>query len=266
MRRDLRKTRILITGASRGIGREVANQAGRQGAQVLLVARSEDRLREVAETLRTAGCNICYKTADVTKAEDRQALVEYAKSEMGGLDVLINNAGLCSFGHFVGGTEEVLRKIMEVNFFAPAELIRVFFPVLKEGNKPAVVNIASKCGRRGLPAFGEYSASKFALVGLSETLRSEWVLHKISVLVVLPGLTRGELGEHLLRNEGKLKLAFEKGMPIEYVAGSIVDALIHNRSETVLGWDARWILWMQRLLPRLVDWVIGQRVKRLYAE
>jgi short-subunit dehydrogenase len=266
MYRDLRLARILVTGASRGIGRQIAEKAARMGARVILTARSESLLTEVVAQLRASGCDAQCKVADITRGEDRQALVDFARSELGGLDVLINNAGVCSFGHFIGGTEEVLRQVMEVNFFAPAELIRACFPLLKEGKLPAVVNIASKCGRRALPAFPEYSASKYALVGLSESLRTEWVIHKISVLVVLPGLTRSELGEHLLRNEGKMKLPFEEGMPVERVARDTLDALVRNRSETVLGWDARWILWMQRLAPWFVDYVIARRVRRLYAQ
>ena len=109
---------------------------------------------------------------------------------LGGLDVLINNAGVASFGHFAECTEVILRQVMEVNFFAPAELIRLAVPVLTRGRQPAVVNVASMCGRRGIPAWAEYSASKFALCGLSEALRAELVRFDVDVLLVLPGVTR----------------------------------------------------------------------------
>ena len=265
MRRDLRQQRLLVTGASSGIGRQVAEQAARRGARVMLVARSSDKLDEAVRTLRAEGCDVLSHTADVTSPADRQGLVDAVKAQWGGLDVLFNVAGVSSFGHFLSGTEDVLRKIMEVNFFAPAEMMRICFPLLKDGNNPAVVNVASMCGRRALPAFGEYSASKFALVGLTEALRAEAVLHKVRFLLVLPGLTKTGLGATLLRNEGKMPLNFDDGMPVEEVGRGIIDALVRDRTETIMGWESHWILWMTRFFPRFVDWVIARRVRRLYA-
>jgi short-subunit dehydrogenase len=182
------------------------------------------------------------------------------------LDVLINNAGVASFGHFANSSEAILRQIMEVNFFAPAELIRLAVPILDQGQQPAIVNIASMCGRRGLPAWPEYSASKFALCGLTEALRGEMARFDINVLLVLPGLTRSDFGRHLLRNEGRMRIDFNHGMPVEDVAARILLALRKNRTETVLGWEARWILRANRFFPRLVDRMMGRRVRELYKE
>ncbi len=102
---------------------------------------------------------------------DRQRLLDEVQARFGGLDVLINNAGVASWAHFADSTEAILRQVMEVNFFAPAELIRRAIPMLTRGNQPAVVNVASMCGRRAMPAWSEYSASKYALSGLTEALR-----------------------------------------------------------------------------------------------
>jgi NAD(P)-dependent dehydrogenase (short-subunit alcohol dehydrogenase family) len=203
-------------------------------------------------------------SADVTSEADRQRIIDTAVAHLGGLDLLINNAGVGSFGHFSSSTEEVLRQVMEVNFFAPAELMRLAIPHLERGDQPAIVNVTSMCGRRGMPAWPEYSASKFALVGLSEALRAEMARFDIDVLVILPGLTRSELSRHLLRNEGRMKIAFDEGMPPETVAAGIVEALRANRSETVLGWDARWVLRVNRLFPRLVDFLAARKVRKLY--
>jgi short-subunit dehydrogenase len=121
------------------------------------------------------------------------------------------------------------------------------------------------CGRRGIPAWSEYSASKFALCGLTEALRGEMVRFAIDILLVVPGLTRSGLGQHLLRNTGRYPIDFRKGMPPEKVAAGILRALKKNRTETVLGWDARWILRVNRFLPRLVDALLARKVRRLYA-
>src|SRR5438132_8919587 len=213
MVRTLSDRRILITGASRGIGRAVAEQAARSGARVAMVARSAALLQSVADSLTAQGANITAIVADVTSDQDRRRIVATVVERLGGLDVLVNNAGIGSFGHFSSSSEEVLRQVMEVNFFAPAELIRLAVPVLTRGQQPAIVNLASMCGRRGLPAWPEYSASKFALCALTEALRGEMVRFGIDVLSILPGLTHTEMGSHLLRNEGRMKIDFAHGMP-----------------------------------------------------
>jgi short-subunit dehydrogenase len=266
MHRELRGMRILITGASSGIGRCLAEQAATGGAHVVLAARSAEKLHELADDLTGRGARVFAAPADITSQADREHLLEVAALHLGGLDVLVNNAGVASFGHFATASEETLRQIMEVNFFAPAELMRQAAPILMNGRQPAIVNVASMCGRRGLPAFTEYSASKFALCGLSEALRGEFARFGIDVLLVLPGVTQSDLPRHLLRNEARMKIDFSKGMPPEKVAAGILHALQRNRSETVLGRDARWLLRVNRFFPRFVDRLTARKVRRLYAE
>ena len=206
---DLHGCNILITGASRGIGRCLAEKLAPFGVKLTLVARGESALVGLAGTLCQNGTVAFPIAADLTDAAQRQRVVREAVAKMGGLDVLINNAGVASFGHFATSSETVLRTIMEVNFFAPAELMRLAVPHLMKGRQPAIVNVASLCGRRGLPGWPEHCASKFALVGLSEALRGEFARFDVDVLLVLPGLVRSDdLGQHLLRNDGRMKLNF----------------------------------------------------------
>src|SRR5260370_12590221 len=154
---------------------------------------------------------------------------------------------------------------MEANFFRRTDLIRRAVRVLRRGREPAIVNVSSMCGRRGMPAWPEYSASKFALCGLTEALRGEMVRYDIDVLLIVPGLTRSDLRRHLLRNEGRFHIELDRGLPAEEVARGILLALQKNRRETVLGRDARWMLWMNRFFPRLLDWLVGRRIRKLYA-
>ncbi len=265
MVRDLRGLRLLITGASSGIGRCLAVQAARAGARVALAARSAGPLEAVVAELARDGHDAVAVPADITAAAERQHLLDTVTGRFGGLDVLINNAGVGSWGHFAGGTEAVLRQVMEVNFFAAAELIRLAVPALTHGRQPAVVNVASMCGRRGMPAWSEYSASKFALCGLTEALRGELARFDIDALLVVPGLTRSDLARHLLRSEGRYPIPYDKGMPPDDVAAAALDALRRNRTETVVGSDARWVLRVNRLWPRLVDRLLARRVRQLYA-
>jgi short-subunit dehydrogenase len=266
MGRDLTCRRILITGASGGIGRCLAEQAALQGAYVTVTARSADKLDELARGLAARGADVLAVPADVTSDADRRRLIETVVERFGGIDVLINNAGVGSWGHFATSTEAVLRQVMEVNFFAPAELIRLAIPVLTRGRQPAVVNIASMTGRRAMPAWAEYSASKHALCGLTEALRGEMARFDIDVLLVLPGLTRTDLDRHLLRNEGREKIDFAGGQPPEAVAARVLKALRKNRTETAVGRDAFWMLLVNRFAPRLVDRLLARRVSQLYAQ
>jgi short-subunit dehydrogenase len=231
-----------------------------------LVARSAELLGDVAESLTKQGARAVAIPADITSDEDRRRVLATVQEGLGGLDMLVNNAGIASFGHFSSSSEEVLRQIMEVNFFAPAELIRLAVPLLTVGQQPAIVNIASMCGRRGLPAWPEYSASKFALCALTEALRGEMVRFQIDVLLILPGLTRTEMGRNLLRREGRMKIDFAEGMAPDLVAARILRALQKNRTETVVGREARWILLLNRFFPRLVDHLLARKVRHLYAE
>ena len=108
-----------------------------------------------------------------------------------------------------------MRSVMEVNFFAPVELIRLAIPHMTKGNEPVIVNVSSMCGRRAMPAWPEYSASKFALCGMSEALRAEMARFDIDVVLVVPGLTKTNLRNNMARNEGKAKIDFAAGMTPE---------------------------------------------------
>jgi short-subunit dehydrogenase len=266
MHRNLAQKRVLITGASRGIGRALAERAGDRGARLALTARNTDSLAELIGKLHSRGLDALAISADLKEAEDRARLLAAVHDRFGGLDVLINNAGVGSFGHFAESSATVLREVMELNFFAAAEMIRAAIPVLTEGVQPAVVNIASMCGRRGLPAWPEYSASKFALAGLTDALRGELARFDIAALLVLPGLTRTELASHMLRNEGRMAIDFSAGMPPEYVAERILRALEKGKREIVLGREAVWMLRINRWWPWLVDRLLQRKVRRLYSE
>jgi short-subunit dehydrogenase len=265
MSRDLRNSRILITGASSGIGRALALKAAAAGARLALVSRSADKLASLQQAM-PAGTEVCSIVADITRPEDRERLLQTAAERLDGLDVVVNNAGVASFGHFSTSNEEILRTIMETNFFAPAELIRSAVPILVKGRQPAIVNVSSMTGRRGMPAWSEYSASKYALCGLTEALRGEMARFDIDVLLIIPGLTQSDLHSNMLRNEGRMKIEFDKGQPPEKVADTILSSLKYNRTEVVVGSEARWILWFNRWFPRFTEWRIQSKVKKLYAD
>jgi short-subunit dehydrogenase len=261
MHRELKGRRILITGASSGIGKALAVQLAQAGARLVIAARSEDKLRDLATSL---GPNVVAVPADITSEADRARLMNDVQVHLGGLDVLVNNAGIASWAHFADSTEDVLRQIMEVNFFSPTELIRLAIPMLTDGEQPAIINVASMCGRRAMPGWSEYSASKFALCGLTEALRGELARFDIDILLIVPGLTRSDFPKHFLQAKGRAKIEFDKGMPPESVAAGIARSLQKNKTETVLGSEARWVLLCNRFFPRLTDWLLARKMKQLY--
>src|SRR5262245_5072186 len=135
--RNIRGLRVLITGASQGIGRALAAAAAARGARVLAAARSAPLLAELAASVRAAGGVLETVEADVTDPEGRNRMVLAAEQHFGGLDVLVNNAGIGATGHFADASADRLRRIMEVNFFGLTETTRAFLPLLKRGNTPA---------------------------------------------------------------------------------------------------------------------------------
>jgi len=265
-RRKLQGTRILITGASQGIGRALAFLAAQRGAKVLAAARSEELLRDLAAEVSKAGGAIETVVADVTSPEDRQKMVDAAKQHFGGLDVLINNAGIGATGHLTEASPDRLRKIFEVNVFGLTETTRVFLPILKEGVTPAIVNISSIAGKRGIPGRSEYSASKFAVQGFSEALRAELYKDGIDVLIVNPGLTQTNFSKNMLEQKARFQLDHMRGMTSEQVADATLRSLEKGKNEVTLTFKGKLLVFFSRFFPRLVDRIIRRKVRTLFAD
>jgi short-subunit dehydrogenase len=207
---------------------------------------------------------------DLADPAAREKLVADVVARFGRLDVLVNAAGVASFGEFATSTPEILRKVTEINFFVPAELTRLAVPHLvksweggPKGWRPAVVNVASICGRVGIPSLPEHCGSKHALVGLTEALRAEFARFDIDVLLVLPGVVRSDdLNRHLLRNEGKIHLDFDGAQRPEEVGESVVRSLVRNRAEAAVGWVSWWVWFADRAGPRMLRGVMHRKARR----
>jgi short-subunit dehydrogenase len=265
-RRRIAGSRILITGASQGIGRSLAELASQRGGRVLAAARSEDLLQELAEQSRARGGVLETVQADVTSPEDRQRLVEAALRHFGGLDILVNNAGIGATGHFADCGPERLRKIMEVNFFGLTETTRALLPLLRKGERPAIINISSIAGKRAIPARSEYSASKFAVQGFSEALRAELAKDGIDVLVICPGLTQSNFSKNMLEQKALVQLDHMRGMTSEQVAHATLRAIERGKNEVTLGFKAKLIALVSRFFPRLADRIAARKVRSLFRE
>jgi short-subunit dehydrogenase len=265
-RRSLDGSRILITGASQGIGRALAEAAARRGARVLVAARSESLLQELVQKVRAEGGTIRAVQADVTSADDRRRMVEAAQEAYAGLDILINNAGIGATGHFAEVAPERLRQIMEVNFFGLTETTRAFLPLLRLGYYPAIVNISSIAGKRGIPARSEYSASKFAVQGFSEALRAELAKDGIDVIVVCPGLTQTNFSQNMIEQKARMPMDHLRGMTADKVAAATLRAIERGRNEVCLTLQGKLMVFVSRFLPGLADRIAARKVRSLFRE
>ncbi|MEN1679917.1 MAG: SDR family NAD(P)-dependent oxidoreductase [Planctomycetota bacterium] len=255
-RRRLKNLRAIVTGASGGIGRQLALQLGKAGAKLVLVARDTEALESLRDELAPA--EACVVAGDVTEPAARRAAIETAKREFGGLDLLLNNAGVGAYGRFDEASPDRLRRVMEVNFFAAAELIREAAPLLAEGVDPAVVNIGSILGCRGVSLCSEYNASKFALHGLSESIRPELRKRGIELLVVAPGATESGFRQNVLDTPSQQPWATSRKTSAEAVAASTLRALRRRRRFIVPSRSGWLMVYGNRLVPWLFDRVLDR--------
>ena len=255
-RRNLRNRRAIITGASSGIGRALATQLVNEGTHVLLTGRRELRLRELSEQLANDTTKVEFLAGDICDSGLRQQLVKVADSKFGGLDMLVNNAGKGGIGPFLDAEPERLRQIMEVNFFAPAELIRVCVPLLAGGHEPIIVNVGSVLGHRAVPKKAEYCASKFALHGFSDALRAELASQGIDVLLVSPSTTMSEFFDDL--EEDPKAAERRRGMSPKAVAKRCVRAIKQGRHEVILSTGGKGLVWLDRLCPPIMNRLLAR--------
>ncbi len=215
--------------------------------------------------MKAAGGDVVALPADLTKPADRGQVVAKIVERFGGLDVLINGAGVAAYGPFATGTEDVLRTIMEINFFAVAELIRLCQPHLLKSatfdRRPAILNLTSVAGRVGTPGVSEHSASKFALVGLTEALRGEFARYDIDVLMVHPGLVQSDdLDRHLLRGRtNACSVQLSQGPPPQ--GSSLMGSWRHWKQASGKQPSVEWPEWAcfgKRMAPRMVRIVSGE--------
>ena len=259
MRRTLNKKRILITGASSGIGAVLASMLAKEGAELVLLARRKERLQEIAAQITGRFGNdrkVLLVDGDVTDSDVRRRAVQAAVEQLGGLDILINNAGVGAMARIEDSTQETLRRIFEVNFFSLFELTQLALPHLKKGTQPMVVNLSSIVGLRGVPHYGVYGSAKFAVTGLSESMRAEFSKHGIDVLLVCPGTTATEFFDVLYQDTSKPTLPVHRPVTSEYVSARIVRAMKQGKHRIIPYVPAVLLDRLNRLCPRFVDWIM----------
>ena len=257
-RRQLADKRVIITGASSGIGWHLALQLAKHGCRMVVCARRKDRLDELAMMVESAGGKCIVVPGDVCDPATRRNLLAHANENFGGVDVLINNAGIGAMGRFDEASPGRLRKIFEVNFFAMAELIRESLPTLKAGTDPVIVNMNSVLGHRATPLKSEYCASKFAVHGLSDAIRAELAVDGIDLLLVSPSTTDSEFFDSAIEDETGKDWKKSGAMPPEVVAAKTIRAMQKRRHEIILTFGGRIIVWLDRIIPGIANRLVAR--------
>jgi len=258
----------IVTGASSGIGRATALAYAARGYAVVLAARREDKLNDVAELARQlsppgGGANQAIAiVTDVAQPSQVHSLVARTVDEFGRVDVMVNNAGFGQFGRVWEISDADMRNIFEVNFFGAFHGCKAVAPVMIAQGSGHIFNVSSIIGRVGSPFHGAYSASKFALAGLTESLRVELRPHRVHVTEVCPALTATEFFDHVRDGEARSRSDFlrtSKKMPARKVARRIVARTGTCTPRLAFTVGGKLLMTLGAVWPRLAD-----RIMKVY--
>jgi NAD(P)-dependent dehydrogenase (short-subunit alcohol dehydrogenase family) len=242
---------VLITGGSSGIGRATGIRLAGHGAHVALASRNQEALQQTAKEIRRAGHEALALTTDVTDPEQCRRAVDDTVSRFGRLDILICSAGLSLRGYFEGSSLEALERVMRVNFFGALYATHFALPHVKR-SRGSLVAISSLTGKRGIPSYAIYGASKFAIQGLYESLHLELGRDGVHVGVVSPAFVDTPLRDNVLAPDGKVWKEPPpppfRVWPVEKCVDRIIRLIVKRRREVLLPWFAGPLLAMDRLL------------------
>ncbi|NLP58306.1 3-ketoacyl-ACP reductase [Lutibacter sp. B1] len=219
--KSLKGKNALITGAGKGIGKAIAIALAEEGANVVLLARTEKDIEGVAEEARALGVNTMATVADVSNIEAVNAAASKIHEAMGNIDILINNAGIGRFGKFMELEPEEWEQVIKVNLLGTYYVTRAFLPKMIEQKSGDIINVSSTAGIRGGAVTSAYSASKFAVLGLTESLMQEVRKHNIRVTALTPSTVATDMAIELKLTDGNP----EKVMQVEDISEIVISLL-----------------------------------------
>jgi len=257
--------RILLTGATGGIGRQLAIQLSTEGARLALVGSDIGRLESLADELRGKGGDVLGIVADFKQPGSEEYVVNVARQEYGSIDILINNAGLSDFTVFEHQSLERIAEMVQVNVTTPIQLTRCLVPEFIRSGNGHIVNIGSILGSIGFPHYATYSATKYAMRGFSQALRREFQDMNIAVTYVAPRAVNTAINnlssiEHMHATKTRLD-------DPELVATLIIEAVRSNRHELYIGQPESLFAWLNGFFPFFVNFGLKQKTRfaRAYA-
>jgi short-subunit dehydrogenase len=245
---------IAITGASAGIGRATALRLARDGHAVAACARRRDRLESLTAEIAARGGRGLPVVADVTHDSDMQRFVAAAVETFGRLDVVICNAGFGIYGAIDDITPEQMQRLVDVNFMGTYYAARAALPVMRRQGHGHIVIVSSIVGKRGVPYMGAYSATKFAQVGMAESLRAELAGSDLHVTVVCPVTTESEFVDVMLRETGsEISSSLGPRQTAEHVADAIAAAIERPKAEVYPHLKSRGLVVLNAIAPAFCD-------------
>ncbi len=247
---------VIITGAASGIGLACAKKFAKEGSKVVMADIAFEELKKVENEIIMDGGEALAVETDITKIENCKNLIDKAVEKFNKIDVLINNAGISMRALFVNVDVSVIRKLMEVNFFGTVYCSKFALPYLLK-SKGSLAGTTSIAGFHGLPGRTGYSASKFAIHGLLETIRIENLKNGLHVLIVAPGFTATNIRKSALLANGEpqgISPREEKRMmKPEKVARKIYIGIKKRRRNIILTWEGKISVFIQRIFPHILD-------------
>ncbi|MGD2295600.1 MAG: SDR family oxidoreductase [Candidatus Aminicenantes bacterium] len=261
----MKGSRVLITGASSGIGKAVAFEFARRGAKLTLASRRLDALKNLVKEIQSAYPDTpqpMTAQCDVTRRKDVKRMVKETARRFGGIDVLVNNAGTGVYGNVELTTLEDFRAVMEVNFFGAVQCMMEALPFLKQAEKGLVINIASVAAKHGVPYLGAYGASKAALAVVSQSFRTELKESGVSLMVVYPSYTQTDFFKNEKKVGGARRFHGPYASPLN-VARAIVRAAESGKKNLVLSLEGKALTISQSVFPRLVEKVMDRIAYKL---
>ena len=256
---------VVITGASSGIGKACAFAFGKAGCRVVINGRDAERLNQAAAELKAANIECLAVPGDVSKEADVKELIEQTVARFERIDILINNAGISMRALFEDVDLEVIKRVMDINFYGTVYATKYALPYILK-TKGSIIGISSVAGYRGLPARTGYSASKFAMQGFLEALRTELLPKGVHVMVACPGFTASNIRNTALAANGSMQgespREESKMMSSEEVADHILRATIHRKRDLVLTLQGKFTVFLNKWLPGLTDTLVYNHMKK----
>jgi short-subunit dehydrogenase len=257
--------RIILTGASEGIGRALALELAARGARLAPAARDRERLETLAQECRARGGEARALPTDVTSQQDCEWLVNETVTAFGGIDVLVHNAGITMWSRFDALTDfSIFERIMEVNYFAPVRLTALALPHLKQ-SRGLLVAVASLAGLTGVPERSGYAASKHAMIGFFDSLRIELDGSGVDVSVVAPDFVVSEIHKRAIGPNGEplgeSPMVKTKIMTAEDCARRIVRAIERRERQVLMSTRGRLGRWLKLIAPSLIDRIAAKAIR-----